>query len=570
MKKTIEKIKSKKNVIVIFAAVIISFSLGYWLRSDNSGLKQPQAREHNPAGLIEPVDHEHAAVLQSEMNKEEVVYICPMNCVPPMAQAGKCPVCGMDLVAAAAQEHGHQEGPPRVSFSEETIKAAGIQVAPVEEKFVTAEIRLFGKIEYDPVEQYKVTAFAPGVIDRIYVKRAGLLVRKGDALFDMHSSELFFLEQEFFELLKKLDYEIITGVSRGLGSMKTGRFQKAFLRPKETGKNPEVSEKERKADGERLERIRRKMRMFGLPRKEIDARLVRGRPTGITTVTTPISGIVQEQHAFKGAYVNTGETIFTIADPRYKWARLDGYESDFAWIRIRQDAEFQVYAYPGETFKGKVLYVDPEFDPRTRTFKVGVLYTDPKGKLKPNMLVRCVIHARMTADGVGSPVRKDEGKPPLVIPDSAPLITGNRAVVYVQAPGSPGTFESREVVLGPRAKGHYVVEAGLKKGEMVVVNGNFKIDSAVQILAGPSMMEPEGGKPATSHRDPIMSRKKRWEEITHSVKNPSESASHQMGTKGGNSAPPSRHDDGSGPMQMEPKSEVPQRGSQHKVHGGDN
>jgi hypothetical protein len=75
-----------------------------------------------------------------------------------------------------------------------------------------------------------------------------------------------------------------------------------------------------------------------------------------------------------------------------------------------------------------------------------------------------------------------------VIPETAPLITGTRSIVYVALPGKPGTFEGREVKLGPRAQGYYIVRDGLAKGEEVVVNGNFKIDSAVQILARTSMM----------------------------------------------------------------------------------
>jgi Cu(I)/Ag(I) efflux system membrane fusion protein len=88
---------------------------------------------------------------------------------------------------------------------------------------------------------------------------------------------------------------------------------------------------------------------------------------------------------------------------------------------------------------------------------------------------------------------------PLVIPATAPLITGKRAVVYVQVSGKEGTFEGREVVLGPRAGEYYLVKEGLSEGERVVVNGNFKIDSAIQILAKPSMMNPEGGMSSTGH-----------------------------------------------------------------------
>jgi Cu(I)/Ag(I) efflux system membrane fusion protein len=241
------------------------------------------------------------------------------------------------------------------------------------------------------------------------------------------------------------------------------------------------------------------MRLLGLSDEDIDEAIVRGRPTGISTVTTPMTGIVLRQNAFRGAYVNTGDVVFTIANPRVLWARLDAYASDFPWLRLGQEAEFETDAYPGQSFKGKVVFIDPEFDAETRVFKVGVLYRDEKGLLKPNMLVRAVVQARLTSGGKGTTElvtdgmmdtaqTKRTGQPPLVIPETAPLITGKRAIVYVALPDKPGAFEGREVQLGPRAQGYYIVRDGLAKGEEVVVNGNFKLDSAVQILARTSMM----------------------------------------------------------------------------------
>jgi Cu(I)/Ag(I) efflux system membrane fusion protein len=95
----------------------------------------------------------------------------------------------------------------------------------------------------------------------------------------------------------------------------------------------------------------------------------------------------------------------------------------------------------------------------------------------------------------------ESGEAPLVIPATAPLITGRRAVVYVEVPGADRpTFEGREVVLGSRAGDAYVVESGLQEGERVVVNGAFKIDSAMQIQAKPSMMMPEGGASGGGHQ----------------------------------------------------------------------
>ena len=89
---------------------------------------------------------------------------------------------------------------------------------------------------------------------------------------------------------------------------------------------------------------------------------------------------------------------------------------------------------------------------------------------------------------------------PLVIPTTAPLLTGTRAIVYVELPGEQGPiYEGREVLLGPRAGDVYVVEDGLNEGDLVVTSGNFKIDSALQIRAQPSMMNPTGGHQRTGH-----------------------------------------------------------------------
>jgi Cu(I)/Ag(I) efflux system membrane fusion protein len=80
---------------------------------------------------------------------------------------------------------------------------------------------------------------------------------------------------------------------------------------------------------------------------------------------------------------------------------------------------------------------------------------------------------------------------PLVVPASAALVTGTRAIVYVQLPdANKPTFEGREIVLGPKAGDYYLVRSGLKEGELVVVRGNFKIDAELQLNAAPSMMTP--------------------------------------------------------------------------------
>jgi Cu(I)/Ag(I) efflux system membrane fusion protein len=245
-----------------------------------------------------------------------------------------------------------------------------------------------------------------------------------------------------------------------------------------------------------------KLRLWGLTGEQIAEVETRGTVSDTVVVRAPAGGVVVEKNAFEGQYVSTGTRIYTIADLSHVWVKLDAYESDLPWVRPGQRVAFSTDAYPGETFEGETAFIDPVLDPRTRTAKVRVNLENPGGKLKPEMFVHGTVEAEITpAAG---------GRLPLVIPASAPLITGKRAVVYVET--DPGVYSGREILLGPRAGDFYVVEKGLEEGERVVTQGNFKIDSAVQILARPSMMNPEGegalaghveGKPQTSTGSPL-------------------------------------------------------------------
>jgi Cu(I)/Ag(I) efflux system membrane fusion protein len=271
-----------------------------------------------------------------------------------------------------------------------------------------------------------------------------------------------------------------------------------------------------------------------------------GVPREHITVYAPIGGIVIQKHVAEGAYVDTGTRIYTIADLAHVWARLDAYESDIEWLKYGQEVKFETESYPGEVFTGTIAFIDPVLDAKTRTVKVRVNVPNADGKLKPEMFVRATVRSRVAAGGkvvepdlmgkwmcpmhpeivkdgpgacdiCGMPLATTESlgyvsadevggdEAPLVIPASAPLITGKRAVVYVQVPEAESTFEGREVLLGPRAGDYYLVEEGLQEGELVVVNGAFKIDSALQILAKPSMMSPEGGAPPPGHQHGDMS-----------------------------------------------------------------
>ena len=184
--------------------------------------------------------------------------------------------------------------------------------------------------------------------------------------------------------------------------------------------------------------------------------------------------------------------------------RAEAYESDLPWLHYGQSVRFTSEAFPGETFTGQIAFIDPVLDARTRMVRMRVNLANTQSKLKPDMFVRAVVRSRIAKGGqVMDPglagkwispmhpeIIKDEpgtcdicgmdlvsaqslgyaeatqDTAPLVIPASAPLITGKRAVVYLDK--GNGIYEGRDITLGPRAGDHYLVERGLKEGDRVV------------------------------------------------------------------------------------------------------
>jgi Cu(I)/Ag(I) efflux system membrane fusion protein len=228
-----------------------------------------------------------------------------------------------------------------------------------------------------------------------------------------------------------------------------------------------------------------------------------------------------------------------------------------ASLRIGQEASVQVEAFPGETFDGRIGFINEFVHEPSRTIHTHVHTKNPSGKLMPGMYADARVEMRLSAGGqpvkpegldeyickhhphAQSRVKQEEdekvkvcaidgmklthfsefgyvseedAKPPLVIPNTAPLLTGKRAVVYVldeKASGQdPNTgemmyaYELREVTLGPETERYYIVREGLEEGEQVVYQGAFKIDSELQIRGEPSMMYPEAdGKSKSGGHD---------------------------------------------------------------------
>lgn len=411
--------------------------------------------------------HSQPAQSTAKAPEEQTTYTCSMHPQIRLPNPGKCPICGMDLIPVKKQAktgQGGMESMRELTLSPYAEELAQVETQPVERKFVQTQVRMVGFIDYDETRVASITAWVAGRIDRLYVDFTGTVVRKGDPMVYLYSPQLLTAQQELLQSIRassQLTKSKLTAV-------------------RETTRATITAAKE-------------KLRLWGLTPQQIDDIVKRGKPTDHMTIMAPMSGVVIKKNGLEGMYVQTGTQIYRIADLSQVWIELDAYESDLTWIRVGQEVEFQTKSHPGEVFTGKVAFIDPFLNDKTRTVKVRLNAANPNGSLKPEMFVHAVLRATL-AEG-GQVVAKPSGseKPPLVIPASAPLITGKRAVVYLAVPDQPGTYIGREIVLGPRAGDYYVVQSGLQEGEMVVTHGNFMIDSSLQIQAKPSMMTPQGG-----------------------------------------------------------------------------
>lgn len=465
------------------------------------------------------VSQEPASSSMQEQAGEQVDYwTCSMHPQVHMSKPGLCPYCNMKLIPVH-KEAGNEMASMREFITSEAAKALmDIETSPVERKFVEAEIRMVGKVEYDESRLAYITAWVPGRLDQLYVDYTGVSVNKGDHMVYMYSPELLSAQQELLQALKSAQ-RIKSDNSDIVRDLTAGT----------------------------LEAVREKLRLLGLSAEQIAEVEKRGSPIDHLTIYAPISGIVVHKNALEGMYVNTGTRIYTVADLSHVWVKLDAYESDLSWLRFGQQVEFMTVSFPGEVFRGTISFIDPVLDPVTRTVKVRVDVPNEDGKLKPEMFVKAVVKANVAAVGkVMDPglagkwicpmhpsvvkdapgkcdicgmalvkteslgyvsVEPQDSDKPLVIPVTAALITGTRAIVYVEVPNTDKpTYEGREIVLGPRAGDYYIVRNGLEEGQRVVTKGNFKIDSALQIQAKPSMMTPEGGGGSSGHHHGGMSK----------------------------------------------------------------
>ena len=406
---------------------------------------------------------------EQETVAEETVYTCSMHPQIKQNKPGLCPICAMDLVPmATSASEGEHVDPNEIQMTKSALALASVQTTIVKKGIPEKDVQLLGKVKADERNVSQLTARFGGRIKKLFINYTGQQVRKGEKLGTIYSPALITAQKELLEAMKY--------------KSSNPSFYKA---------------------------TRSKLKLWDLTEEQIDAIETRGETKTFFDIQSPISGTVTKRHVSIGDYVKEGSALFEVINLPKVWVMFDAYESDLPWIKKGDNIEFTLQSVPGKQFDGKVTFIDPFIDAQTRVAQVRIELKNSDGQLKPEMFANGILKSN-TAQNTNE----------LLIPKSAILWTGKRAVVYVKVlDREKSSFIYRQILLGPEAGNFYVVSEGLSEGEEIAMNGVFKIDAAAQLAGKSSMMNPDGGKVSTGHNHGEMETDKRDEHTGHDITN---------------------------------------------------
>ncbi|GAB4258996.1 MAG: hypothetical protein Kow0092_06940 [Deferrisomatales bacterium] len=371
-----------------------------------------------------PKRDEEAAPRQAAAGERKILYWkAPMNPTEIYDKPGKSAM-GMDLVPVYEDE---VVGGVEVKIDPVTQQNMGIRTAEVVKAPLVHTIRTYGHITYDERLTAEVSPKISGWIEKLYVDFTGQMVEKDEPLFEIYSPELVTAQEEYLVAYRSLS-----------------------RMPENRGRDL-------------LESARRRLEYWDVPDDEIRGIEKTGRVRKTLTIRSPFRGVVTHKNAVEGVFVKAGTTIYKIADLSRVWVEAHIYEYELPWVETGQTARMRLPYEPGREYEGKVTYVYPYLQRKTRDVVIRLEFDNPNLELKPDMYADVWIDSESQGEG-------------LVIPTEAVIRSGERNLVIVSR--GDGKFAPREVNLGLSLDGGRVqVLSGLAPGEVVVTSGQFLIDS---------------------------------------------------------------------------------------------
>lgn len=329
----------------------------------------------------------------------------------------------------------------------------GVRFAPVTSGALRSEVRATGRVT---VAEPLLAVVAPkleGWIDSLFVNSTWEYVRKGQRLFAIYSPMLVAAQEEYL-------------LAQRLAKQLEGTTSEAGARASELAAA-----------------ARRRLELLDVPTSEIEMLEKRGTASRTVPVLAPADGYVAERRVVAGQKLMPGDPAYVLADLSLVWVEGEIYEQELSLVAAGAAVSAEIAAYPGERFAGRVSYIYPEVDPTTRTAKVRVEIPNSDLRLRPGM------YATLLIAGVSQ-------KPRLLVPRSAVLETGRRALVFRKE--RDGRLQPQVVTTGASVGEWTEIVSGLALGDTVVASAVFLVDAESNLRAALAGMQGMPGMPGMS------------------------------------------------------------------------
>lgn len=438
---------------IMAAAIIIVVVAGGWFAAQTLQQAKPPKQE---------------TALEHAVKHLDPKYQCPMHPQIIRGEPGNCPICGMNLVPMKVDEAAAENKPEKnilyyrhphkpeitsdkpmqdemgmdfvpvygdagteVRISPAVENNMGVRTKKVVRNTLWRRIDTVAYVDYDGSKVGHVHLRTDGWIEQLAISSEGERIKKGDRLFNVYSPTLVNAMEEYLQVLHTSNTRLLAASKDRLIALGVAENLISQL--------------------ERNRKVPRSVPMYA-----------------------PQDGVVSVLNVREGMYVKPDMEVMRLADLSSVWLLADVFEHQVDWVRLGQSAEVKLSYLPGKTWEGKVEYIYPSLDPKTRTLKVRLRFENQDESLKPNMFAHVSIFGGAQQNL-------------LVIPREALIRTGKSERVIVSL--GNGRFAPRTVVEGTESGDYVAIEHGLEEGELVVVSGQFLIDSEASLKASLMRMQ---------------------------------------------------------------------------------
>jgi membrane fusion protein, copper/silver efflux system len=298
----------------------------------------------------------------------------------------------------------------------------GVRWQRAETRPLTLTLRLPARVEVDETRLTDVTLKYPAFVEHLRVGQTGQAVGQGEALATLYSAELLGAEQDYLVARAASDAALVAAAEE-------------------------------------------RLRLWGLSAQQLRALVASGKAEPRVTLVSPVGGTVLLKNVVEGARVEAGAPLFRIGNLGRVWVQADAFEMDAPLVTLGQEATLSVPAFPGVVWRGRVRFISPTVDERTRSVRARLEFENAQASLRPGMFADVVLEVPLGGR--------------LSVPEGALLHSGEHAYAFVRR--GPRTIQPVVVVPGVRAGAFTEVLSGLEPGDEVALGATFLLSSEAQL-----------------------------------------------------------------------------------------